>query len=150
MAPFVLRVSPVPPEDARRSDRHALLTAASVQQPSGALIGVIVEEVSQHGFRGIFPEKMRVGAELWVDLEEESTTARIVWQSGVRAGCEFSQPIPAEAVRLLLARTEASEFVAPREDLRAEDRWPGWVRGAIWLIAGGLSAWLMIALFRRL
>ena len=110
--------------DERAAVRRSLRLRVSAYSSDDVAVALVLN-ISETGLLIETGLKLAVGETLNVDIPEASaSTARVVWTEGLRAGCEFANPVAAAAVsaaRLKSAADPTYEVQIADADLPGED-----------------------------
>ena len=94
----------LPTPDGRRAERRIVNLAASLREPGASLTEAEVVNLSVTGFAAETEAPLEAGAHVWLKLPGlEPTSSRCVWIDGKRAGFEFSSPLHAATLDLVIA-----------------------------------------------
>ncbi len=97
-----LAILPVP--EGRKAERRVVNLAASLREPGASVIDAEIVDLSTTGFGAETEMPIEMGTQVWLKLPGlEPTSSRCVWIDGKRAGFEFSSPLHAATLDLVIA-----------------------------------------------
>lgn len=139
------------PSTDRAAPRVAIGRPSTVRDHGGAPRDVLVEDLSQTGFRYCSAKHLAVGTAVRLGLAGAGTAAaRVVRQDGDEHGCEFETPLTVAQLQSAFTSAGVTRVSPTDGDFRKPDRWPAGVRLAI-LLGFGAAAWAVaIALVKLL
>ena len=94
----------LPVQDGRQAERRIVNLAARLRDPGATVADVDVLNLSTNGFMAQGDLGLEPGAVVWLKLPGlEPQNSRVVWVEEGKAGFEFSTPLHAATVELLVA-----------------------------------------------
>lgn len=94
----------LPEGDGRRSERRILNLAARLRDPGATVSDVEVQNLSCDGFMAQGDLQLEPGSQVWLRLGGlEPQSCRVVWVEEGKAGFEFTTPLHAATVELIVA-----------------------------------------------
>lgn len=90
--------------DGRRAERRIVNLAAHLREPGSEVADAGIQDLSVHGFKAATDMALEPEMKVWLKLEGlEPQSCRVVWVKGTEAGFEFSQPLHAATLEMLVA-----------------------------------------------
>ena len=94
----------LPTPDDRKAERRVVNLAARLREPGASVSEIEVLNLSTDGFMAHAEVALEVGATVWLKLPGlEPQNSQVVWVEAGKAGFEFSTPLHAATLELLVA-----------------------------------------------
>ena len=98
------QIAILPVSDGRKAERRIVNLAAHLRDPGATVADVEVINLSTDGFMAQGELSLEPGATVWLKLPGlEPQNSRVVWVEDGKAGFEFTNPLHAATVELVVA-----------------------------------------------